>query len=72
MTAEIKKGMKDVGTLSVSDVSRKPLQCIDVTTPVAGHVVRSRFETIAMPKICFLIQHRFLPVFSMVGKCYIL
>ena len=29
---------------------------------------KSRFETIAMPMISSLVEHSFLPVFSMVGK----
>ena len=37
------KGMKDTGTSNVSHVSRKPLQCIDVTTPIVGHVVEVMF-----------------------------
>ena len=73
MTEENRKGMKDVSTSNVSHVSRKPLQCIDVTTPVAGHVAKvtlpkSRFETIAMPMVCSLTEHGFPSVFSMVGK----
>ena len=39
MTAEDRKVMKDVGSSNVSHVSRKPLQCIDVTTQVISHVV---------------------------------
>ena len=31
--------MKDAGSSNVSHVSRKLLQCIDVTTPVTCHVV---------------------------------
>ena len=34
MTAEDRKGMKDVGCSNASQVSRKPLQCIDVATPL--------------------------------------
>ena len=44
MVAENRKGMKGVGTSSVSHVSRKPLQCIGVTTPIAGHVVEVTFR----------------------------
>ena len=65
MTGEYRKEMKDVST---SNVSRKPLQCIDVTIPVASHVIEVMFETIAMPMVCSLIEHGFLSVFSMVGK----
>ena len=43
MTAENWKGMKDLGTSNVGHVSRKPLQCIDVTTPVASHIVEVTF-----------------------------
>ena len=72
MTAEDRKGMKDAGSSNVSHVPRKPLQCIDVTTPVIVTLSKSCSETIAMPTICSLIEHGFLSVFSMVGKCYIL
>ena len=44
MTAENRKGMKNTGTSNVSHALRKPLQCIDVTTPVAGHVVEVTFQ----------------------------
>ena len=45
--------MKDADSSNVSHVSRKSLQCIDVTTPVISHVVevalsKSRLEAIAM------------------------
>ena len=59
--------MKEAVTSKVRHVSRKPLQCIAATTPLAGHVVEV-IETIAMPMICSLIEHSFLPVFLMVGK----
>ena len=39
MTAEDSRGMKDADSSNVSHVSRKPLQCIDVTTPVISHVL---------------------------------
>ena len=38
-----KKGKKDSGTSNVSHISRKPLQSIDVTIPVGGHVVKVTF-----------------------------
>ena len=65
--------MGKAGTSNISHVSRKRLQSIAATTPVTGHVVgvtlsKLRFETIPMPMICSLIEHGFLPVFSMVGK----
>ena len=44
MTAEDRKGMKDAGSSNVSHVSRKLLQCIDVTTPVISHVVEVTFR----------------------------
>ena len=44
MTTEDRKGMKHAGTSNVSHVSRKPLQCIDVTTPVASQVVEVTFR----------------------------
>ena len=43
MTAGDKKGMKDTGSSNVSHVSRKPLQCIDVTIPVISHIVEVTF-----------------------------
>ena len=39
MTKENSKGMKVICSSDVSHVSRKPLQCIHITTPYAGHVV---------------------------------
>ena len=53
---------------NVSHTSRKPLQCIDVITPKAGHVVKVTFETIVMPLICTRIQDGFPSVFLMVGN----
>ena len=44
MTKENGKGMKDVSTSNLSHVSRKPLQCIHITTPYAGHVVEVTFR----------------------------
>ena len=44
MTEEKRKEIKDVRTSKVSQVSRRPLQCIDVSTPVAGHVVEVMFR----------------------------
>ena len=43
MTKENSKGMKDLSASNVSHVSRKPLQCIHITTPYAGHVVEVTF-----------------------------
>ena len=68
MLAENRKEMKVAGSLNVSHVSGKPLQWIDVTTPVIGHVVEVTFETITMSPICFLTEHGDLSVLSMVGK----
>ena len=42
MTTENREGMKDASTLNVIHISRKPLQCIDVTTPLVGHFERVR------------------------------
>ena len=39
MTTENSKGKKDASASNVSHVSRKPLQCIHITTPYAGHIV---------------------------------
>ena len=44
MTKENSKGMKDLSALNLSHVSRKPLQCIHITTPYAGHVVGVTFR----------------------------
>ena len=68
MTTENSERMKDVGTSNVSLVSKKPLQYIQLITPYAGHVVEVTFEAITMPMICSLMQHSFLPVFSIVGR----
>ena len=35
--------MKEAGTLNISHVSRKPLQCIAATTPVTGHIIEVTF-----------------------------
>ena len=53
MFAEDRNRMKDAGSSSVSHVSRKPLQCIDVTIPVIITLSKSRFETTAMTMIFF-------------------
>ena len=45
MMTESSKGMKDAGTSNVGDVSRKPSQCVQVTTPYAGHVVEFTFRS---------------------------
>ena len=42
MTTEISKGMKDVCTSSPCHVSRKPLQCIDITD--ADHAIEVTFQ----------------------------
>ena len=42
---EKSKGMNDLSASNVSHVSRKPLQCIHVTTPYAGHVVKVTFRS---------------------------
>ena len=44
MTKEDSKGMKDLSASNVSHVSRKPLQCIHITTPYTGHVVEVTFR----------------------------
>ena len=43
MTKENNKEMKDLSATNVSHVSKKPLQCIHITTPYAGHVVEVTF-----------------------------
>ena len=67
MTKENNEGMKDLSTSSVSHVSRKPLQCIHITTLYAGHIVEVTSETTTM-MICSLIENGFPPVFLIVGK----
>ena len=44
MTKENSNGMKDLSASNVSQVSRKPLQCIHITTPYTGHVVEVTFR----------------------------
>ena len=45
MTTENSKGRKDVGTSNISHVSREPLECIHVTTPYIGHIVKVTFRS---------------------------
>ena len=45
MTTDNSKIMKDVGASNVSHVSRNPLQCIQVTTQYAGHIVEVTFRS---------------------------
>ena len=68
MTAENSKGMKDVGTSNVSHVSRKPLQCIQVTTPYAGHVVEVTFRSHYNAYDLFSNTTRFFPSFFIGGE----
>ena len=44
ITTENSKGIKNLSALNVSHVSRKPLQCIHIATPNAGHVVEVTFR----------------------------
>ena len=44
MTKENSKGMKDLSASNASHVSRKPLQCIHITTPHVGHIVEVTFR----------------------------
>ena len=44
MMKENSKGMKGLCASKVSHVSRKPLQCIHITTPYAGDVVEVTFR----------------------------
>ena len=60
--------MRDLSASNVSHVSRKPLQCIRITTPHTGHIVEVTFQNHAMPMICSLIERGFLTVFSIEGK----
>ena len=44
MMKENSKGMKDLSASNGSHISRKPLQCIHISTPYAGHVVEVTFR----------------------------
>ena len=44
MTKENSKEMKELGASNVSHISRKPLQCIHITTPYEGLVVEGMFR----------------------------
>ena len=44
MTKENIKGMRDLSASNLSHVSRKPLQCIHITTPYAGDIVIVTFR----------------------------
>ena len=44
MTKENSKGMRDLSASNVSHVSRKPLQCIHISTPYAAHIVEVTFR----------------------------
>ena len=55
MTTQNNEGMKDVRTSNVCQVSRKPLQCIHVTTQHAAPLSHS--EAIAMLMICSITLH---------------
>ena len=69
LTKENIKGMKDLSASNVTHVSRKPLKCIHIITPNAGHVVevtlRNHYNAYM---VCSLIEHGFLPVFSIEWK----
>ena len=68
MTKENSKGMKDLAS-NVSHVSRKPLQCIHITTPYAGHVAEVTFRNHYNAYDMFSnLEHGSLPVFSIEGK----
>ena len=68
MTTENRKEMKDVGTSHVSHVSRNPLQCIQVTTPYAGHVIEVMFRSHHNACDLFSNTTRLSSSLSMVGK----
>ena len=70
MTKENSGGIKD---LSASNVGKVTFQ----GSPYNGYTLllhtqfmlsKSRFETVTMPMICSLIEHGFLPVFSIERK----
>ena len=44
ITKENSKGMKDLSASNISHVSRKPLQCIHITTPYTNHFVEVTFR----------------------------
>ena len=69
MTAEDRKEMKDAGSLKVKSGFKKALtihRCYNSSA-------KSRFETIAMPMICSLVEHGFggKMSYSLFQKCYI-
>ena len=68
MTKENSKGMKDLSASNVRKVTFQggPLTMHTLHTQVT--LPKSRTETITMPMICSLIEHGFLPVFSMERK----
>ena len=73
MTTENSEGMKDASTLNIIHVSRKLSQCMYITDPYAGHVVKVTFGIHCNAYDLFSNTSGFLPVFSIVGKiCYIL
>ena len=68
MIAENSEGIKDASASNVSHVSRKPLQCIHVTTPYASHVVEITFRNHCNAYDLFSDTIRLSSVFSIVGK----
>ena len=68
MTKQNSKEMKDLSASNVSHVSRKPLRCIHITTPYAGHVVEVTFRNHYSACDMFSGRTRLSSVFSMVGK----
>ena len=63
ITIENSNGIRDLRASNVSHVLKKPLQCVlQLNTQVT--LLKSHSETITMPMICSLIEHDFLPVFS--------
>ena len=68
MTKENSKGIRDLSASNVSHVSKNPYNAYTLELHTQATLSKSRSETIAMPMICSLIAHGFLPVFSTEGK----
>ena len=60
--------MKDVGTSNEVTFQGSPYNAYTLLLHTQVTLSKSLSEAIAMPIICSLIQHGFLPVFSIAGK----
>ena len=70
MTKENSKGMKNPSASNVRKVTFQgsPYNVYTLNLHLQVTLSKSRFETITMPTICSLIEHGFLPVFSIEKK----